>query len=104
MEYQREKIGLAVQVLKQIYGPKIKYSDPVGFEILTLLMDFGRFKKSLLENFIEQEFAISSDVYGNVLAELFDLNLISVYEDGIEGISVKEVDRAVTQIMQTNGW
>ncbi len=104
LEYQREKIGLAVQVIRQIYASKMKYSDPVGFELLTLMMDFGKFKRNLLESFLLREFHTSKEEFDNVVGELFDLNLISLHEDEIEGISVKEVDRAVTQIMQTNGW
>lgn len=102
LEFQRSQIGRAVDVLRYFYHEKVH--DHVAFEILTLLMDFGKFSIPQLKHFFVSEFAVEPDEFQRIVDQLFKLTLVYIKGDEIEGISVKEVERSVDQIMKERNW
>lgn len=104
LRYQQQKIGFAIEVLKQLFHEKIPSKYSFAFEILTILMDFGDFDIIRLKNFFQTSFKISDEDWQTVISLLVSHQLISVKNDKIQGISLKETEYLVDRIMKERGW
>ncbi|MHA1674520.1 MAG: hypothetical protein ACTSYI_12950 [Promethearchaeota archaeon] len=102
LEYQRSKIGFAINVLHQIYPDQIQ--DPHSFDLLTLLMDFGTFSVLATQKFFQDQFGISKQVWNSMLENLVGLQLISLKDDQIDGISLKEIEYIVDRTIKERNW
>ncbi len=102
LNYQKSKIGFAIGAVQKIYGERI--SNNLAYEILTLLMDFGDFDKEKLMQFFEKEFHSEREEIEEVIHELLALGLLFCEKDRIQGISLKEVEKMIDQIMKEHGW
>ncbi|MHA1522695.1 MAG: hypothetical protein ACTSRK_21220 [Promethearchaeota archaeon] len=102
LEYQREKIGFAVKLLNQIYGDEIQETH--AFDLLALLMDFGVFSALATKNFFQVQFGISEQEWESMLEKLDDLQLISLKEDEMTGISITEIEYLVDRVMKERKW
>jgi len=101
-EYQKQKIGFAIKVLRKIYGEKIKF--PIGFDIICFLMDFGRFSYDKVRDFFINNFNISSSEFVSAVQEFVKLSLIFNINNEIESISIKEIEKLVDNLMDKFGW
>lgn len=102
LDYQRQKIGFAIQTIKQIYASKIHFA--FSFDLLTMLMDFGSFSLSKLKAFFLSTQSILESEWNKGIKDLLNLQLISVDQDHIEGISLKELEYLIDCIMQEKNW
>ncbi|XEO76388.1 hypothetical protein WKT22_01412 [Candidatus Lokiarchaeum ossiferum] len=100
--YQKQKIGFAIQALEQIYSERI--NSPIAFEILTILMDFGDFNLDQLMVFFEKDFFYSKSEIVKAMDDLKDLGLIFQEQNRIQGISLKEVEAQIDEVMKRRGW
>lgn len=101
-EYQRSKIGFAINALKMIYESKVMPDQ--GFDLLTLMMDFGTFQLPQLEHFFISEFQLDHPTWSAILTNLLALELISIHGSQIQGISFNEVELKIDHIMHSNNW
>ena len=101
-EYQKKKIGFAIKVLKKIYGDKVKFE--MGFNIITFLMDFGKFPYDKVRDFFIQNFKTSSSDFLSAVQEFVKLSLIFNVNNKLESISIKETERLVDDLMDKYGW
>ncbi|TFH29167.1 MAG: hypothetical protein E4G98_04315 [Promethearchaeota archaeon] len=102
LEYQRSKIGFAIDVLQKLYREQIQ--SPHAFDLLTLLMDFGTFSTLESQQFFQSQFGILKSSWDSMLEQLEGFQLISVKNGQIEGISLKEVEYLVDRIMAERQW
>ncbi len=102
LEYQRSKIGFAINVLHQIYPEQIQ--DPHSFDLLTLLMDFGTFSVLATQKFFQDQFGISKQEWNSMLENLVGLQLISLKNDQMNGISLKEIEYMVDRTIKERNW
>ncbi|QEE17678.1 YkgJ family cysteine cluster protein [Promethearchaeum syntrophicum] len=100
--YQKKKIGFAIEVLRKIYGDKVKFQ--IGFEIICFLMDFGRFSYEKVRNFFISNFQISSSDFTSAVQEFVKLSLIFNVNNELESISIKETERVVDDLINKYGW
>ncbi|MHA1920050.1 MAG: hypothetical protein ACTSWX_09920 [Promethearchaeota archaeon] len=96
--YQKRKIGFAINVLRKIYGEKVNYD--IGFDIICFLMDFGKFTYTKVRDFFLQNFNLAASEFDKAVQEFIKLSLIIRINDKLESISVKEVDRLVDDIIE----
>jgi Fe-S-cluster containining protein len=105
-EFQQQSIGIVIRVLKELYGAKVQ--DQRAFDILTLLMDYGKFLKEKTQEFFSREFGINNHEFDAMVNNLFEIHLLMQYPsqegDLIEGISHLEVEREIEQIMKEQRW
>ncbi len=101
-KYQKNKIGFAIKVLKELYSNRI--TNEICFNILTILMDFGKFDFQLLQNFLLDEFEYSIEDFQESINILKEYNLISLINNNIEGISLKETEIIIDQLIKERGW
>lgn len=103
LAFQQSEIGYAVKALKHLYSDK--FEDPVAYEILTLLMDFGTFPLQEVEDFFARNFQVSKTRFQAIIDQLYrNFLLFQKNRDQVEGISMKEVEKLVDGIMAQNGW
>jgi len=101
-DYQKKKIGFAIEVLRKIYSEKVKFR--IGFDIICFLMDFGRFSYDKVRYFFINNFHISSSEFVSAVQEFVKLSLIFNVNGEIESISIKETERLVDDLMDKFGW
>ncbi len=101
-EYQKNKIGFGIKVLKKIYGERVKFN--IGFDIICFLMDFGKFPYDKVKDFFIKNFQTSSSDFMNAVQEFLKLSLIFNVDDELESISIKETERLVDDLMDKYGW
>ncbi len=101
-EYQKKKIGFAIDVLRKIYEGKVKYA--MGFNIITFLMDFGTFSYDQVRKFFIKNFQISSSDFVSAVQEFVKLSLIFNVSNELESISIKEIEGLVDNLMDKFGW
>jgi Fe-S-cluster containining protein len=101
-EYQKQKIGFAIKVLRKIYGEKVKFQ--IGFDLICFLMDFGRFSYDKVRDFFINNFNISSSEFVSAVQEFVKLSLIFNVNGKLESISIKETERLIDDLMEKFGW
>ncbi|RLI64039.1 MAG: hypothetical protein DRO88_08395 [Promethearchaeia archaeon] len=102
LQYQREKISFAIEVLKLLYQDKITFE--FVYDVLTLLMDFGNFNLKILQKFFQTNFKISDPDWTKGISQLLSHQLVTIEEEQIQGISLKETEYLVDRIMEERGW
>lgn len=103
LEFQRTQIGFAIKILRELHDGKI--TDPIAWELVTFLMDFGQFPLNKVRNFFVVLFHIDSQQFDHLVHLLAEFTLVRVVENKyIEGISLKEVESVVDKIMEDRGW
>ena len=103
LTYQHQQIGFAVKILRELHRNKI--TDPLAWEIVTFLMDFGRFPLQKVRNFFVVFFKITSQHFDHIVHLLEKFTLVRVIEQTwIEGIALKEVEQVIDTIMAEKGW
>lgn len=103
LNFQHQQIGFVIKILRELHRNKI--NDPIAWEIITFLMDFGRFPLHKVRNFFIVYFHISSERFDRLIHLLAEFTLISIIDDTfIEGISLREVEKIVDKMMDELGW
>jgi Fe-S-cluster containining protein len=100
--YQKEKVSMQIKVMKEILGKRI--NNPIAYDVLTLLMDFGKFPKEDVCSFFIKRSNITKEEFNLILDNLHEHTLVFFAEDWIEGISSKEVEKTVDAIMKDLNW
>lgn len=106
--FQKNRVKSAIAVLKMLYEQKIK--NPLSFEILTLLMDYGAIPESLVRSFFEKEIKVEKVLFEACVKELADQSLLFLLKDPnsqnilLRSVTYEDVNRIVDEIMKQKGW
>lgn len=107
-EFQKKRVKSAIAVLKMIFESKIK--NPISFEILTLLMDYGAIPRALIHEFFEKEMNASKEAIESAVKELVEQSLLFLFMDKkthqelMKSVTYEDVNRIVDKIMEEKGW
>ncbi len=100
--YQHTKIGFAIAPLRSLFSSL--FNQPFAAEILTILMDFGTFSAEHLREFFSAEFHVDPHTFDSTIQELALQSLVTIISGTITGISLREVEKLIDQLMQERGW
>jgi Fe-S-cluster containining protein len=67
-EFQKRTVDMPIKVLKEFYYGKL--TDERAYDILSLLMDYGRFRKQKVQLFFQNEFNYSVQDFEKLCKEL----------------------------------
>ncbi len=107
-EFQKTRVKSAIAVLKMLFEEKIK--NPICFDILTFLMDYGTLPESVVHDFFEKEMNVKTSTFQACVKELADNSLLFLLKDTESGkpllrsVSYEHVNQMVDEIMKQKGW
>ena len=106
LEFQCAQNLAPMQVVYTLYKDQI--SDPIAYDILSYLMDFGKFSEAKTMALFTNYFEISPQQFQRSLKELIGLGLVQIViendERCIESISTKEIEQKIDQYIHDHNW
>jgi Fe-S-cluster containining protein len=107
-EFQKVRVKSAIDVLKMLFKQEIR--NPICFDILTFLMDYGGLPESTVIEFFEKEMNVKNEIFQACVKELVDHSLIYSFKDPVSqhnllrSVTYEDVNRIVDEIMKRKGW